>query len=413
LTSARPSRVSRLLATVATILLIGALAQLPAGADSADTKKQLDAAKADLAALEQKITGEQATLDSLHTQLAALSKQLDTLQTKLARTQYRIVKKQAEIEDAVGALTATQSQLDQRAWTAYVYGPGSGIEFLLGATSLSDLNDRLEIVNSAAQSDQDLIIDLQQQQNHLRSREAELEALQTDLEDEQSAVTNQNDKVQSKTDDAQKTYDSMQADFDAADRLVNDLTVKYNDQKAAEEKARLEALKKAREQQQQQQGGGGGSGGEIGDYAGVFKACPVNGFVTFSDDFGAPRYGGGYHLHAGNDMFAARGTPIVAPFDGQAEDATNGLGGLAVKVFGHDGWVYNAHLDTIGKLGTVSKGDVIGTVGNTGDAQGGATHDHFEWHPNDPSQWPTWTSPYGVHMVGDAIDPYPFLLNAC
>jgi peptidoglycan hydrolase CwlO-like protein len=406
--------VSRLLATVATILLIGALAQLPAGADSSDTKKQLDAAKADLAALQTKIDDETATLDGLHGQLAALSKQLDQLQTKLARTQYRIVKKQAEIDDAVGALSATQGQLDQRAWTAYVYGPGSGIEFLLGATSLSDLNDRLEIVNSAAQSDQDLILDLQQQQNHLRSREAELEALQTDLQDEQSDVTKQNDQVQKKTDDAQTTFDALQGDIDASNNLISDLQKKYDDQKAAEEAAR-----KLAEQQQkiwnQTHQGGGGSGGNIADYAGVLKFCPVQGFVTFSDDFGAPRYGGGYHLHAGNDMFAAKGTPIVAPFDGTAEDSGNGLGGNAVKVFGAQGWVYNAHLDSYtGSFPRhVSAGEQIGTVGNTGDAQGGATHDHFEWHPNDPSQWPTWTSPYGVHMVGDAIDPYPFLLNAC
>jgi peptidoglycan hydrolase CwlO-like protein len=406
--------VSRLLATVATILLIGALAQLPAGADSSDTKKQLDAAKADLAALQTKIDDETATLDGLHQQLADLSKQLDQLQTKLARTQYRIVKKQAEIDDAVAALSATQGQLDQRAWTAYVYGPGSGIEFLLGATSLSDLNDRLEIVNSAAQSDQDLILDLQQQQNHLRSREAELEALQTDLQDEQSDVTKQNDQVQKKTDDAQKTFDDLQGDINASNNLISDLQKKYDDQKAAEEAARklAEQQKKIWEQTHQ---GGGGSGGNVGDYAGVFKACPVQGFVTFSDDFGAPRYGGGYHLHAGNDMFAARGTPVVAPFAGRAEEAGNGLGGNAVKVFGSQGWVYNAHLDQY--TGTfprdVQAGDQIGTVGNTGDAQGGATHDHFEWHPNDPSQWPTWTSPYGVHMVGDAIDPYPFLLNAC
>src|SRR5206468_9828842 len=96
----------------------------------------------------------------------------------------------------------------------------------------------------------------------------------------------------------------------------------------------------------------------------------------------APRYSGGYHLHAGNDLFASRGTPIVAPFDGVAADDSNPLGGLSVIVSGAMGYVYNAHLDSIAKLGTVSKGDVVGYVGDSVDAKGGLTHDHFEWHPN-------------------------------
>jgi murein DD-endopeptidase MepM/ murein hydrolase activator NlpD len=86
-----------------------------------------------------------------------------------------------------------------------------------------------------------------------------------------------------------------------------------------------------------------------------------------------------------------------------------------VKVFGAQGWVYNAHLDSVeGSFPrSVSAGSVIGYVGNTGDAQGGITHDHFEWHPNDPGNWPTWKSPYGYIQIGDAVDPYPFLRAIC
>lgn len=127
------------------------------------------------------------------------------------------------------------------------------------------------------------------------------------------------------------------------------------------------------------------------------QLCPVQGRGYFSDDFGAPRYAGGFHLHQGNDMFANTGTPVVAPFDGLAVATPNDLGGLAVKVFGSRGYVYNAHLVAYGKLGRVKIGDVIGYVGNTCDARGGASHDHFEWHPNN----------------GAAVDPYPFLKAAC
>jgi murein DD-endopeptidase MepM/ murein hydrolase activator NlpD len=123
----------------------------------------------------------------------------------------------------------------------------------------------------------------------------------------------------------------------------------------------------------------------------------VQGKGFFSDDFGAPRYAGGYHPHQGNDIFAPLGTPIVAPFVGTAVATPNSLGGLAVRVLGSQGFVYNAHLVAYGKLGSVKAGTVIGYVGNTGDALGGPTHDHFEWHPAN----------------GPAIDPYPFLKEVC
>lgn len=53
---------------------------------------------------------------------------------------------------------------------------------------------------------------------------------------------------------------------------------------------------------------------------------------------------GGDHIHQGDDIMSPEGAPIVAPFDGTATDATNHIGGIAVKVDGKYGYVYNAHL---------------------------------------------------------------------
>ena len=58
--------------------------------------------------------------------------------------------------------------------------------------------------------------------------------------------------------------------------------------------------------------------------------CPVQGKYSYSDSYGAPRYAGGYHPHAGVDIFADQGTPIVAPFDGYVSREPNTLGGNAV-----------------------------------------------------------------------------------
>jgi len=136
--------------------------------------------------------------------------------------------------------------------------------------------------------------------------------------------------------------------------------------------------------------------------------------VYFSDGFGAPRYTGHYHLHAGVDMLAARGQEIYAPFDGVARTSYNTLGGNAVYVTGQDGYVYNAHVDHYSDKsnGPVKTGDVIGYVGDTGDAIG-TPHDHFEFHPffPVPADWPV--SFYGYRVIGTAINPYPLLVAAC
>ncbi len=142
------------------------------------------------------------------------------------------------------------------------------------------------------------------------------------------------------------------------------------------------------------------------------KVCPVRGPLSFTDGFGAPRYTGGFHLHQGVDIMAAAGTPIVAPFDGTAQASSSVLGGNNVVVYGTGGSVFNAHLSSYTSLsnGPVRTGDVIGYVGETGDAIG--NHDHFEWHPNViPANWPA--SSYGYSVVGDAVNPYPLLVDVC
>ena len=116
------------------------------------------------------------------------------------------------------------------------------------------------------------------------------------------------------------------------------------------------------------------------------------------DAVGVPRVG---HTHQGNDIFAAAGTPIHAPFAGTAEEGTDGLGGIVVHVYAsaNADYVYNAHLiQHAGVDGQqVKPGDVIGYVGNTGNAAGTPPHDHFEYHPGG----------------GSAVSPYVYLNEVC
>ncbi|HEX2192779.1 MAG TPA: M23 family metallopeptidase [Acidimicrobiales bacterium] len=123
--------------------------------------------------------------------------------------------------------------------------------------------------------------------------------------------------------------------------------------------------------------------------------CPVAG-GDFVDDFGYVKPTG--QVHQGVDLFAPRGTPIVAPVAGVVTSFPNKLGGKAVHLSGVDGIrYYAAHLDRYGKTGRVDAGTVIGYVGNSGDAVGGPTHLHLEVRP----------------AGGSPISPYPLLTSAC
>jgi hypothetical protein len=87
----------------------------------------------------------------------------------------------------------------------------------------------------------------------------------------------------------------------------------------------------------------------------------------------------------GTDIFAARGTPVRAPEDGVVRFSEEAVGGKAAYVSGSSGTLYYmAHLDRFaaGLAGShVARGQVVGFVGSTGNADGGAPHLHFQVHP--------------------------------
>ena len=148
--------------------------------------------------------------------------------------------------------------------------------------------------------------------------------------------------------------------------------------------------------------GSGGSGGRAGGNTGLIYGsgddwvCPVQGATGFGDTWGAPRSGG--RTHEGVDMISPRGTPVVSVVDGFAEPKTNVLGGTTIWFTGADGHkYYYAHLDSYGSLGNVVKGEVIGYVGDTGNAKFSVPHLHFEIHPGG----------------GPAVNPYPTVRANC
>lgn len=128
--------------------------------------------------------------------------------------------------------------------------------------------------------------------------------------------------------------------------------------------------------------------------------CPVAGPTSFIDSWHFPRPGG--RLHKGTDMFAPRGTQLVAVGDGTVRRGWNALGGYVTWLEADHGVrYYYAHLDSfpsgLSDGQRVSRGQVIGYVGDTGNAPPGAYHLHF-----------------GIYPSGFvAVNPYPTVRAVC
>ena len=373
----------RALAAAAALALLMSFARVAVAEPS--TEEKLDAAKAEFEQLKNQIASQQQVLNRLSAEAAVIAERWEVangrweqVTAELRQTQLALAQAQAEYQDL-------KADLEERARQAYITGPGSGLEFLLGATSIGDLSARMEYVNALSQEDADLATEVQNVRNSLAAKKEDQEKLQTKRARALKRVESEQAALDAKFDEQQAVLGDLNAAKARAEHLVKQLTKRYQNE--------LEAL----------------TGLEFHGGT-VFAVCPVDQPRAVYDGFGAPRFAGGYHPHAGNDIIAPQGTPIRATFDGYAQAGSNTLGGYSVNVYGDLGYTYNAHLMQPGVTGQVSAGQVVGYVGATGDTS--TPHDHFEWHPNViPSDWPA--SPYGYSVIGSAVNPFPLLSQVC
>jgi peptidoglycan LD-endopeptidase LytH len=127
---------------------------------------------------------------------------------------------------------------------------------------------------------------------------------------------------------------------------------------------------------------------------------PVSGTKAKPESFWGDERDGGKRRHEGVDIFAPKLTPAVAAADGYITGVREGgLGGKCVwlRPDGKNIFLYYAHLDKqlVHEGQSVKKGDVVGLVGNTGNARYTPSHLHF-----------------GIYTYNGAVDPFPFVNRA-
>jgi murein DD-endopeptidase MepM/ murein hydrolase activator NlpD len=281
----------------------------------------------------------QAELDALDARIDRLLADMDALH-QLGDdlvVQQRVVARRAVV--------ARQNVMD-RAVGAYISGNAPEIEAAYGAVDLNAVEERTTIVQTILEADQE-------EADRLLARRLDVTA-------RLSRVLEQAEQTEAELRHARGQRQRIELRLETAEFAVDVL----------------------------------GAGSEIVISGFVF---PVADPHTFTSTFGAPRSGG--RSHEGNDIFAPMGTPLLASENGVIANMGVGtLGGTKLWVYGESGTqYYYAHLiayaDGIADGSVVRAGDVVGYVGNTGNAISTPPHLHYEIHPEG----------------GDAIDPYPLL----
>lgn len=388
-------------------------------------QKILDDTKSDIAEKEEYKSALVSKVQVLDEKIAVTREKISSLNDDIKEKQDAYDKGLSEVEDQFDALA-------NRLRILYMSGNATDLEIIFGAKDFSDLIDKMELVKSLANSDKELISEIQTKLDELSTQKESLEADKKDLETQQSSLKSDQDefnKLISDNDEIlknlyasnSKAQNSLESAALKSDEIESKISEYYAAQKAAAEQA-AQAAQSSSSSSSSSSGsssssssGSSSSGSSSSGSSSVIVpsgsgfAWPTPGFVSRSSEWFEDRE---VYNHGGIDIAGAgiMGTPVVAAADGTVI-ATNsscthnwgksyscGCGGgygnyVMISHAGGKMTVYG-HLTslTVSTGQTVSRGQVIGYVGSTGNSTG--PHLHYECRLNGVRYNPMSEYPY-------------------
>jgi len=258
----------------------------------------------------------------------------------------------------------------------------SYLELIFDSTSFSDMLARIDFIRDIMRADENAYEALQTARDETAAAKEVLEVTKAEYEEEKAVLEHLEEEQLEQLAEAHELILKLEADIETENQLYE----RYTAEEARVQReinAAVEALRKQQEEERlRQQSQGVSSDGGGGSVSGTGQLMwPMNGSVI--SRFGVNRGNG--RIHLGLDIGAAHGANVVAADSGTVVAATYNEGGLGYYVaisHGNGMTTYYGHLSsyTVSKGDYVSKGQLIGYNGSTGNAT--CPHLHFEVYVN-------------------------------
>lgn len=342
-----------------------------------DAQKEFDNIQSNIDNMTKQINALKGKKKDLNNYISTIDKNVSNIETNIHSLEEQISVKETELSDARAQEESQYASMQKRIQYLYENGSTSYIDVILNSTSFADMLNRAEYVENIASYDNQMLHSFILQREYIELCKESLEESKKALDVEKANLQN----VRAEKVEVLAAYEhDIQLTADQIKELEEDL---------AYQTSIIESLEK--EITDEQRAILAASGITLG-YDGSGFANPAPKYYSITSPFGWRKdpFTGLSAYHNGIDMGAAKGTPIVAAFDGIVGEASyNGsMGNYIYLEHGNGLRTIYLHAEKlyVKKNDVVLKGETIASVGSTGRSTG--PHLHFS-----------------VRLNGEYVDP--------
>lgn len=329
------------------------------------------------------IANKNIEIKDLNQQLAALDRAITQAETKLAALKDALKLAEADLAQAEKELAQAQAEqkerlaiLEDRLRAIYKNGSVTSLEVLLQAASFTDFLVRYDLLQRIAEQDVVLLREIEARRLEIEARKADLEVKRAHIASLKNQAEEQKAILEERQEEKAVLLAAAKEQKERAERAL-----------AAEEEASRQLAAKIRQMEARL---------KQKPFVGGRFTWPLPGYYTISSDYGWRVHPilGGRRFHAGIDIPAPEGTPVVAAAAGEVIFAGwyGGYGNAVVISHGGNITTTYAHLSrlSVSEGAKVAAGDEVGRVGDTGLSTG--AHLHFD-----------------VREGGEPVNPWSYL----
>lgn len=350
--------------------------------------------------VEEKATNLQVQVSTIDGEIAKLDKQINQLTKEIRQTKKQINKAEDDIVTMEETIENTSDRMAQKLRASYMKGSESTLQILMGSDSLASFLTRLEMMKRTSEKDKkdiedfrDTVVTLKETRKQLiDDKNALAEKRETRQESKDDLVVKRTE-LKKKESEYKRTVSQLEKQYGAIDAYVAELDkssavyenyiAKLNKEKAAADAEIDRILKEYYATTQATTQSSGSAGGNYNTNA--TWSWPLGSASCYiSSHYGYRNPGiSGWGFHGGTDITGGgiHGKPVYATRAGKVITAVTSNSGYGIYVLIDHGDGYSslyAHMSAryVNSGDSVSKGQMIGRVGSTGNSTG--PHLHFE-----------------------------------